>query len=99
MATKINQETADEKRNQADVEVLDVRTDEEVEEGMIPDAIHIPLHQIENKVDELDENKEYITVCASGKRSDKAADFLNEQGYQAKTLDGGMHEWNGEVTQ
>ncbi|SEA40661.1 Rhodanese-related sulfurtransferase [Thalassobacillus cyri] len=99
MATKINPEVADEKRNQADVEVLDVRTDEEVEEGMIPDAIHIPLDQIENKVDDLDEDKEYITVCASGRRSDQAADILNEQGYQAQTLDGGMHEWNGEVTQ
>ncbi|MFG6120876.1 rhodanese-like domain-containing protein [Thalassobacillus sp. B23F22_16] len=99
MAAKVQPTEAEEKRQQDDVEVLDVRTEEEVEAGMIPGAIHIPLDEVENKMDELNQNKEYITVCASGKRSDQAADLLNEQGYQAKTLDGGMQEWNGEVTQ
>lgn len=99
MAAKVQPTEAEEKRQQDDVEVLDVRTEEEVEAGMIPGAIHIPLDEVENKMDEFNQNKEYITVCASGKRSDQAADLLNEQGYQAKTLDGGMQEWNGEVTQ
>ncbi|WP_085505933.1 rhodanese-like domain-containing protein [Thalassobacillus devorans] len=99
MAAKVQPTEAEEKRQQDDVEVLDVRTEEEVEAGMIPGAIHIPLDEVENKMDELNQKKEYITVCASGKRSDQAADLLNEQGYQAKTLDGGMQEWNGEVTQ
>ncbi|GGC82807.1 hypothetical protein GCM10007216_11680 [Thalassobacillus devorans] len=99
MAAKVQPTVAEEKRKQDDVEVLDVRTEEEVEAGMIPGAIHIPLDEVENKMDKLNQDKEYITVCASGKRSDQAADLLNEQGYQAKTLDGGMHEWNGEVTQ
>ncbi|MDP4552320.1 rhodanese-like domain-containing protein [Alkalihalobacillus macyae] len=47
---------------------------------------------------QLDKTKEYITVCASGKRGEKAADILNEHGFNAKTLQGGMQEWDGEIT-
>ena len=91
MATKFSPKVADEKRNQENVKVIDVRTEDEVEEGMIPNAIHIPLNQVEDKVGQLDKSKEYITVCASGKRGDKA-DILNEQGFKAKTLQAGMQE-------
>ncbi|KHE72769.1 rhodanese-like domain-containing protein [Halobacillus sp. BBL2006] len=98
MAAKVDPEVVKEKRNQNDTEILDVRTKEEVEEGMIPNAHHIPLDQVEEEMNQLDKDTEYITVCGSGKRADKAADLLNENGYQAKTLEGGMQAWDGEVT-
>lgn len=99
MATKVSPKVADEKRNQENVEVLDVRTEEEVAEGIIPNAIHLPLNLVEDKMGQLDKTKEYITVCASGKRGEKAADILNEHGFNAKTLQGGMQEWDGEINQ
>ncbi|WP_173916900.1 rhodanese-like domain-containing protein [Halobacillus sp. Marseille-Q1614] len=97
MAAKVNTKMADVERKQENVEVIDVRTDEEVEEGIIPSAIHIPLDQVEDQMNQLDKEKEYITVCGSGKRADKAADMLNDHGIKAKTMEGGMKEWDGEV--
>ncbi|WP_347861468.1 rhodanese-like domain-containing protein [Salimicrobium sp. PL1-032A] len=83
MAVEIGKDAAKQKHNHKNVEVLDVRTQEEVEEGMIPRAIHIPLNELENRVDELNKDKEYITVCRSGKRSAQAADILTENNVQA----------------
>ncbi|MGI8316941.1 rhodanese-like domain-containing protein [Halobacillus mangrovi] len=98
MATKVTPNEVKERRDQAETEIIDVRTQDEVEEGMIPNAHHIPLDQVEEKVDQLDKDTEYITVCGSGKRADKAADLLNDRGYQAKTMEGGMQAWDGKVT-
>lgn len=39
-------------------------------------------------------NTPVVTVCAAGKTSMVAADILNEQGYQAFSLEGGMKAWN-----
>lgn len=98
MAVEIGKDAAKQKHNHKNVEVLDVRTQEEVEEGMIPRAIHIPLNELENRVDELNKDKEYITVCRSGKRSAQAADILTENNVQAQSLEGGMLGWDGSVT-
>ncbi|SIS59035.1 rhodanese-like domain-containing protein [Salimicrobium flavidum] len=98
MAIEISKDAAKQKHNHKNVEVLDVRMKEEVEEGMISGAIHIPLDELGNRINELNGNKEYITVCASGRRSAQAADTLTENGVQAQSLEGGMLGWDGSVT-
>ncbi|UJL45116.1 rhodanese-like domain-containing protein [Virgibacillus sp. NKC19-16] len=80
-----------------DLVVIDVREDEEVAQGMIEDAKHIPLAQIPESKDALDKSKHYVFVCRSGKRSMKAASFMDEQGYQVSNMVGGMLKWEGEV--
>lgn len=77
--------------------IIDVRENEEVAQGMIPTAKHIPLQQIPEAVDELDKNQEYIMVCRSGGRSMNAALYMNQQGYKTVNMVGGMLDWNGEV--
>ena len=77
--------------------IIDVREDEEVAQGMIPTAKHIPLQQIPEAIKDLDENQEYIMVCRSGGRSMNAALFMNQHGYKAINMSGGMLDWNGEV--
>jgi len=77
--------------------IIDVREDEEVAQGMIPTAKHIPLQQIPEAIQDLDENQEYIMVCRSGGRSMNAALFMNQHGYKAINMSGGMLDWNGEV--
>jgi rhodanese-related sulfurtransferase len=46
---------------------------------------------------ELDKTNNYIVVCRSGGRSGIAARFLEQQGYSATNMTGGMMEWKGET--
>jgi len=76
-----------------DAVVLDVREVAELAEGRIADSIHIPLGQLPARAFELDRGRPVITVCRSGGRSSRAAQFLAGQGYDVANLDGGMTRW------
>ncbi|MEB3101587.1 rhodanese-like domain-containing protein [Ferviditalea candida] len=84
-------------KNNEEVNIIDVREDVEWISGHIPQAKHIPLGQLLQRLDELDKNKEYIMVCAGGNRSSLACEFLSERGYDVTNLIGGMSRWRGEV--
>jgi len=77
--------------------IIDVREADEVAEGKIPQAIHIPLGLVEFKMNELDKNEEYFVVCHAGGRSARAVQFLESQGYNATNVNGGMLAWEGET--
>ncbi len=80
--------------------LVDVRTDEEFRDGHIPNALHIPLDQLEERYQELERYKEQkiLLVCRSGRRSALAAEFLAGAGFQhLYNLKGGMLEWTGPV--
>ncbi|AYC29321.1 rhodanese-like domain-containing protein [Paenisporosarcina cavernae] len=77
--------------------IVDVREADEVAEGKIPGATHIPLGLIEFKHQELDKSKEYHMVCRSGGRSGRASQFLESQGYNVVNVDGGMMSWTGKT--
>ncbi|KML35946.1 rhodanese domain protein [Cytobacillus firmus] len=75
--------------------IIDVREVDEVKEGKIASAIHIPLGLIEFRMHELDKNQEYVMVCRSGNRSGLAARFLEGQGFSVINMLGGMMNWEG----
>ena len=79
------------------VNVIDVREDDEIAKGKIPAAAHIPLGDIPNRLDELNKNEHYYIVCRSGGRSGRACDYLEDLGYQATNVSGGMLAWEGET--
>jgi len=81
----------------SEIAIIDVREDEEVAEGKIPRAKHIPLGQLAERMDEIDPNKEHIMVCRSGGRSGRACELLKAHGYKVRNMDGGMLEWKGEL--
>ncbi|NBJ69317.1 MULTISPECIES: rhodanese-like domain-containing protein [Clostridia] len=83
--------------NDGIIELIDVREEDEVAQGKIPEITHIPLQQIPEKAEQLDKTKQYIMVCRSGRRSEKAAAYLQEQGFNVANMVGGMLEWKGEV--
>jgi len=82
--------------------ILDVRTEDEVAEGMIPNAIHIDIHLGQGFIDEiekLDKTKEYFVYCRSGGRSAQACAVMNHLGFEhTYNLLGGITEWQGEIT-
>ena len=79
-----------------DAVVLDVREDSEYRQGHIANAVHIPLSQLENRLDELKkyEGRPLVLCCRSGNRSGKAARLLRKHGFgTVKDLAGGMLAW------
>lgn len=61
--------------------LLDVRTEDEYWEESVEDSLNIPLHELEERIIELDKEKTYITFCRSGVRSKAAALILLEEGF------------------
>lgn len=78
---------------QEQVQVLDVREPEEWHAGRIPGAQWIRMDELSERIGELDPDRPVVTVCRSGGRSGKMAEFLTERGYRAGNLDGGMQAW------
>lgn len=81
--------------------ILDVRTDAEVADGIIANAIHIDIYKGQGFIDELevlDKTKNYYVYCRSGKRSAQACAIMENLGFNnAYNLLGGMLEWEGDV--
>ncbi|MBT8296082.1 MAG: rhodanese-like domain-containing protein [Gramella sp.] len=81
--------------------ILDVRTEEEVEDGYIPDAKNIDIYKGQgfiNEVEKLDKSKHYYIYCRSGKRSSQACTLLDQMGFsETYNLLGGFSEWEGET--
>ena len=73
--------------------LLDVRTDDEWADGRIPGSVHIPMDQLMQRLDEVDDR--VVCVCAVGARSARVAQFLNAQGREAVNLEGGLYAWAG----
>ncbi|HSP87416.1 MAG TPA: rhodanese-like domain-containing protein [Ignavibacteriaceae bacterium] len=96
----ITQDEFKEKLKDSSIVVLDVRTDEEVKGSLpkIKSAIHIPVQQLGERFNELEKykDKEIIIVCRTQNRSSKATAFLNEKGFNAKCVSGGMSEYYSE---
>jgi rhodanese-related sulfurtransferase len=74
----------------ADVVLVDVREPDEWTAGHAPDAVHIPLGQLVDRVAELPEGADLVMVCHGGGRSSRATAWLNQQGVAARNLTGGM---------
>ena len=97
--------TAEEAKQIMDTEegyiILDVRTQEEYDQGHIPGAVLIPNTEIEARAeDELPDKDQLILVyCRSGNRSKKAAEILVELGYTNIKEFGGIIDWPYEVEQ
>ncbi len=81
--------------------ILDVRTDHEVAEGMIPNARQIDIQNAPGfmqQTQELDKSKNYYVYCRSGGRSVQACMILESLGFSnTYNLLGGITDWEGEV--
>lgn len=79
-----------------DAVLLDVREEHEWEAGHAPMATWIPLAELPDHLDDLPRERRIVCVCRSGVRSLRAAHFLQESGFDALNLSGGMLAWFAE---
>lgn len=95
------EEWTEQLNNESDAVILDVRTDAEVEEGIIPNAKHIDIYKGQGFIDEvekLDKTKPYYIYCRSGNRSGQACAIMGQLGFEnTYNLMGGFNEWDGDV--
>ena len=76
---------------------LDVRRDDEREKVSLG-GIHIPLHELEKRYEELPRDKKPLIIyCHHGVRSLYATQFLKYHGYDALSLAGGIDLWSLEI--
>ena len=75
--------------------LLDVRQDWETRRCRLDNAVHIPIEEIEVRVDELSPDDEIVVYCHQGVRSAAVAQYLREQhGFKnVKNLAGGLDLW------
>lgn len=100
--TELNQEEwKSQVEKDSGAQIIDVRTEDEVNEGFIPEAIHADIQQPQvfmNKVEELDKSKGYYLYCRSGARSSQAAQIMNQLGFEnTYNLKGGFEKWDGDT--
>jgi adenylyltransferase/sulfurtransferase len=82
-----------------DVQIVDVREPEEVAIARIPNAVHIPLAQVLNRMGEIDPSRETVVHCKGGVRSARAIEALKRSGFGGNltNLRGGITAWSNEV--
>ena len=79
--------------------ILDVRTEDEYNDGSIPEAINIDIYKGQGfiyRVEELDKTKNYYVYCAAGVRSSNACGAMEQLGFENTfNLIGGFSNWDG----
>lgn len=76
--------------------LLDVRPDDEFEQGHLPGALNIPIEQLEERIDELSRDIDIIAYCQGQYcvLTVEAVMILRAAGFQARPLVGGVSEWS-----
>ena len=85
-----------------DVQLIDVRTEDEYNGGHIENALNIDWNgnDFDAQLTSLDKTKPVLVYCLSGGRSKKAAAKLNELGFkEVLELDGGYLAWSNSYPQ
>src|SRR5690242_19580865 len=71
--------------------LVDVRDSQERIAEPMPGSLHLPMSKLLTTAAELDLDRRYLLVCATGRRSGAAADLLRSQGFRAcRSLRGGL---------
>ena len=89
------------KQGDDDFTLVDIRQEEDFEEWHVPGSENVNIYdELKDDLEaaaevlaDLPENGEIVTVCGAGVLAADAADLLQEQGYDAKTLENGMNGW------
>ncbi|MGM1022135.1 MAG: CoA-disulfide reductase [Bacillota bacterium] len=74
--------------------IIDVRDEVELQAGVIPGSIHIPLPELRERMSEIPRDLEIAVSCQVGLRGYIAARMLTQYGYQVRNVDGGYKTYS-----
>ena len=75
--------------------LVDVREPEEFAQGHVPGALNVPQAELATRLDELPRDRPILTICRSGGRSLRSAQFLKQAGIQdVKSVADGTDGWS-----
>jgi rhodanese-related sulfurtransferase len=78
----------------SDLILLDIRSDAEVTQGVLPGAQHLPMHLLPLKIGDYPADTDIVLYCRSGARSYHACSYLVQQGVtNVINLKGGIIAW------
>jgi rhodanese-related sulfurtransferase len=77
--------------------LLDVREDWELAVASVPGIVHIPMGQVAERLNELDRDRPVVVLCRSGRRSLEVAKLLQQNGFDAINLAGGILAWSRDL--
>ena len=77
--------------------LLDVREAWELNVASVPGVLHIPMGEVAERVGEIDRNREVVVLCRSGRRSLEVAKYLQQNGFRAVNLAGGILAWSRDL--
>jgi len=82
-----------------DVQIIDVREQNEYDFARIPNAKLIPLGQVVSRMSEIDSDRDTVVHCKGGVRSARAIEALKGAGFKGNltNLKGGITAWSNEV--
>ena len=98
-AAKIDPSQLPQLQNRKSAIVVDIRNQDEFENGHIEQALNLPLDSIETNLKKLNKyrGKPLILVCQSGTRTAKAVGILKKNAFEdLYVLDGGLTSWSKE---
>jgi len=93
------QEASDRIAETPGVVVLDIRTPQELQEGVIDGAVNIDFYEPDfaAQLELLDKDAPYVVYCRSGNRSAQAMELFSDLGFSDVTeIDGGIVQWTAE---
>lgn len=73
--------------------LLDVREQTEWDAGHVAEAVHIPMGELNARIDEIPTDQPIVAICRSGNRSGAVTAALVRAGFTAHNMEGGMHAW------
>ncbi|HEV2321562.1 MAG TPA: rhodanese-like domain-containing protein [Gammaproteobacteria bacterium] len=74
--------------------LLDVREPWEYDLVHLDGALHIPMGDVQDKLEELNSDRMYVVMCHHGRRSQQVALYLAAHGFrQVSNLAGGIEAW------
>lgn len=93
-----NEELENKLKESENIVLVDVREAAEYVFSHIPNAISIPMGDLESRLNELNKDQDIYVVCRTGSRSDLAAQKLTEEGFKkVVNVVPGMSQWTGET--
>lgn len=95
MVNEIDSESLSQRLAAAEAVLLvDIRTPAEIAQGLIPEALQVPMHLIPMRLNDIPKDRDVVIYCRSGARSYQACAYLMQQGYhRVLNLRGGIIAW------